>query len=108
MNIVAVIGNVASEPELRHTDAGRAVCTFRIAVSRPGGNEADFFTIVAWERQAEVCAEYLTVGRRVAIEGRMHHSTWQDGDARRGKVEVVAHRVQLLGAKRTGEVEVTA
>jgi single-strand DNA-binding protein len=99
MNLVALIGNVANEPALRYTEAGRAVCTFRLAVSRPGGEQADFFTVVAWERQAEVCAEYLDTGRRVGIEGRLHCSTWEAEDGRRSKVEIVANRVQLLGAK---------
>lgn len=97
MNIVALIGNVASDPELRHTSTGKAVCTFRLAVSRVGAETADFFTIVAWERQAEVCAEYLQTGRRVAVEGRLHHSTWEAGDQKRSKIEVIANRVNLLG-----------
>lgn len=100
MNLVALIGNVASEPELRSTANERAVCTFRLAVSRPGGAAADFFTVVAWERQAEICKEYLQIGRRVGVEGRIHHSTWEHEGSRRSKVEVIAHRVQLLGAKR--------
>ncbi|MCW2949349.1 MAG: hypothetical protein JWN41_362 [Thermoleophilia bacterium] len=99
MNIVALVGNLASEPELRHTSGGRAVCTFRLAVSRVSGEQADFFTVVAWERQAEICHEYLNLGRRVAVEGRMHHSTWESEDGRRSKVEVVAHRVELLGTR---------
>ena len=99
MNIVALVGNLASEPELRQTSGGRAVCTFRIAVNRAGGDQADFYTVVAWERQAEICKEYLALGRRVAVEGRMHHSTWETEDGRRSKVEVVAHRVDLIGSK---------
>ena len=100
MNVVALIGNVSAGPELRYTPSGRAVCTFRIAVARSGGGDADFFTIVAWERQAEVCAEYLTVGRRVGIEGRLHHVVVPDTheDETRSRVEVVANRVQLLGS----------
>lgn len=100
MNLVALIGNLATEPELRHTPGGRAVCTFRLAISRPGGEEADFLSVVVWERQAEVCAEYLAKGRRVAVEGRLHHSTWEKEEVRRSRVEVVAHRVQMLGAPR--------
>lgn len=100
MNVVALIGNLATDPELRYTPAGRAVCTFRLAVSRPGNEQADFFTVVAWERQAEVCSEYLHIGRRVAVEGRLHHATWEVDEQRRSTVEVVAHRVQLLGAPR--------
>ena len=102
MNIVAVVGNVASEPELRHTAQGRAICTFRVAVARPGGQEADFFTVAAWERQAEVCDQYLTVGRRIAVDGRIHCRIEDTAEgARSSRVEIVAHRVELLG--RTAE-----
>lgn len=98
MNIVAVVGNVASEPELRHTSQGRAICTFRVAVSRPGGEEADFFTVAAWERQAEVCSEYLGIGRRIAVDGRMHCRIEDKPDGTRAsRIEIVAHRVELLG-----------
>ncbi|MCW2960373.1 MAG: hypothetical protein JWM25_388 [Thermoleophilia bacterium] len=101
MNVVVLVGNLATDPELRHTANGRAVCTFRLAVSRVGGEEADFVTVVTWERQAEVCAEYLATGRRIAVEGRLHHSTWEVEDGRRSKVEVVAHRVEMLGKPRS-------
>lgn len=106
MNIVALVGNLATDPELRHTAGGRAVCTFRLAVSRPGGAQADFFTVVAWERQAEICKEYLAVGRRVAVDGRLHHSTWEVDETRRSKVEVIAHRVEMLGRPRRDEPDV--
>ncbi len=113
MNIVALVGNLATDPEIRVTEGKRKVCTFRLAVSRSDGATADFFTVVAWERQAEVCAEYLSVGRRVAIDGRLHHSTWQvesvDPDKkpeRRSKVEVIAHRVEMLGKPRRDEPDV--
>lgn len=101
MNLVAVIGNVAAQPELRYTTAGRAVCSFRLAVSRPGGEQADFFTVITWERQAEVCNEYLTTGRRVGVEGRLHHATWESDGSRRSTVEIVATRVDLLGRPRS-------
>ena len=98
MNIVAIVGNVASQPELRHTSQGRAICTFRVAVSRPGGEEADFFTVAAWERQAEVCNEYLAIGRRIAVDGRMHCRIEDKPDGTRtSSIEIVAHRVELLG-----------
>ena len=105
MNIVALVGNLATDPELRQTSGGRAVCTFRLAVSRAGGEQADFFTIVAWERQAEICNEYLAVGRRIAVEGRLHHSTWKVEESPRSKVEVIAHRVELLGKPKRDQVD---
>jgi single-strand DNA-binding protein len=100
VNIVAIIGNVASEPELRHTERGRAVCSFRVAVARVGDSEqADFFDVVAWERQAEVCGQYLSIGRRIAVEGRMHCRVHDASEqVRRTNVELVACRVQLLSA----------
>jgi single-strand DNA-binding protein len=101
MNLVALIGNVSTDPEIKYTPTGKAICTFRIAVSRAGGEQADFFNVVSWERQAEVCNEYLSVGRRVGIEGRLHHvvreATCENGETR-SYVEVIANRVQLLGA----------
>jgi single-strand DNA-binding protein len=96
MNIVALIGNVASEPELRHTTQGRPVTSFRLALSRPGGELADFVTIVTWERQAEIAHEYLVRGRRVGVDGRIHHSTWETEEGKRSKIEIVAHRIILL------------
>lgn len=101
MNMIAIIGNVASEPEHRESAGGKSICTFRIAVSRPGGGEADFFTVSTWERQADVAKQYLTVGRRVGVEGRLHSSTWVDAsdEQRRSKVEIVAHRLELLGGR---------
>ena len=110
MNIVALVGNLATDPELRVTESQKKVCTFRLAVSRSDNTTADFFTVVCWDRQAEVVKEYLSVGRRVAIDGRLHHSTWQvenpdnpDKPERRSKVEVIAHRVEMLGRPRSEE-----
>ena len=101
MNVVALVGNVASAPETKQTSGGRTVASFRLAVSRIGGEQADFFTVVTWERQAEICQEYLSVGRRVAIEGRLLHSQWKTEDKQpRSRVEVVAHRVELLGPRK--------
>jgi single-strand DNA-binding protein len=96
MNLVALIGNAASDPELRHTTGGRAVCSFRLAVSRPGTDTADFFTVVLWERQAVIASEYVAKGRRVGVEGRLHHSSWDTDGQRRSKVEIVATRMYLL------------
>lgn len=94
MNLIAIIGNVASAPIISKMVDGTSVCTFRIAVSRVGGHKADMFTVTTTERQAELCAEYLYVGRRVGIEGTLGYDhEWT------GCVRIVANRVELLGAK---------
>jgi single-strand DNA-binding protein len=110
MNVVCLVGNLATDPELRKTSGGRDVCTFRLAVSRPSGTDADFFTIVTWERQAQVCKEFLSIGRRIALDGRLHHSTGEvegEGGGKRSKVEIIAHRVEMLGRPKRDDPEFT-
>lgn len=99
MNLVALIGDCSGEPEIRYTSSGRAVTKFRIAVDGPGRDTPDFFTCVAWERQAEVIAEYLTIGRRVCVEGRLHQCVWESNSGGRSTVEIVVSRVRLLDKK---------
>ena len=103
MNSVHLIGNLATDVELR--DAGEAkVASFLLAVdraSRDGG--ADFVWITAWERQAELCSEYLAKGNRVAVDGRLKSRTWEQDGRRRDAVEVVARRVEFLTAPTRGD-----
>lgn len=100
MNVVVLVGNLASAPELVTTTNGTKVCNFRLAVSRQNGQDADFLDIKTFGRTAEICSEYLAIGRRVAIEGRLNHATWRtENDEPRSKVEVIANRVEMLGKK---------
>lgn len=109
MNVVLLIGRLASDPELKYTPSGTAVTTFRLAVDRrksaDGTKEADFFSIVAWKQQAEFVANYVGKGRLVAIQGRLQARSWvaQDG-SKRNTVEVVAHDLRTLErAKEPGQ-----
>ena len=102
MNMVALIGRVVADPELRYTPSGFAVTTLRIAVDRrfkseSGEKQSDFFDIIAWRQSAEFAANYLTKGRLIAVQGRLQYRTWvqQDGQ-KRSKIEVVADSVQGL------------
>lgn len=98
VNAVSLIGNLATDVELRELEGGRRVAGFLLAVDRAsqdGG--ADFVRVSVWERQAELCARYLAKGRRVGIEGRLRSRSWEDpGGGRRSAVEVVASRVEFL------------
>jgi len=99
-----LIGNVGTDPEMRYTPNGKAVTTFRLAVTRhfngqdgePQDN-TEWFTAVTWNALAEQCSQWLTKGRRVFIEGRLKSNTWTgaDGVARFGN-EVIASRVLFL------------
>jgi len=108
MNVVALVGRVVADPELKYTPSGVAVCSLRLAVDRrskpeSGEKEADFFNIVAWRHSAEFAANYLTKGRLIAVEGRLQQRSWvqQDGQ-KRSMVEVVAHSIQALDKPKEG------
>lgn len=98
MNVVTLIGNLATDVELKDLGDDRRVANFVLAVdraSKEGG--ADFVRVSAWDRQAEVCARYLAKGKRVGVDGRLRSRSWEEADGkRRSAVEVVAHRVQFL------------
>jgi len=102
MNVVTLIGNLATEVDLREVGPDKKVASFVLAVdraSRDGG--ADFVSVSAWDRQAELCAEYLGKGRRVAVEGSLKSRSWEEEGKRRTAIEVVARRVEFLGGPRT-------
>lgn len=105
MNNVTLVGNLATDVDLREVGEEKKVATFLLAVDRPGQDKgADFLRIAVWDRQAEVCAEYLAKGRRVAVEGRLRSRSWEDADGkRRSAVEVVANRVQFLSSPEAAE-----
>ena len=100
VNNVCVTGNLATDVELR--DAGESrVAKFLLAIDRPskdGG--ADFIGVSAWDRQGELCAEYLTKGRKIAVEGYLRTHSWEDEGKRRRAVELVARRVEFLSGPR--------
>ncbi len=117
-NKVILMGNLTRDPELRYIPSGTAVTNFTIAVNRSykdGTGErqesATFVRVVVWARIAEVCAEYLSKGSPVFIEGRLQSRSWETEDGqKRSMVEVVANNVQFLGsgkAKEASPAEVT-
>jgi len=105
LNKVILIGNLTADPELRYTPSGTARTRFSIAVNRQYKDssgqlqeETTFVPIVTWGSQAENCANYLSKGRSVAVEGRLRIDSFENAEGERRKVvEVVAQSVQFLG-----------
>lgn len=95
MNTVSLIGNLATDVELREVGPDKKVAGFLLAIQR-GPDDADFVWVSAWDRQAETCADYLAKGNRVAVAGRLRSRSWEEEGKRRNAVEVVAHRVEFL------------
>jgi single-strand DNA-binding protein len=99
VNVVTLLGNLATDVELKEVGDDKKVASFLLAVDRAGkDSEADFVWVKVWDRQAETCAQYLARGRRVALDGRLRSHSWDEAGKRRTKIEVVANRVQFLSA----------
>ena len=104
LNKVMIIGNVGSEPEMRFTPNGNPVTSFRVATNRvyttaegERRQETEWFTVVAWNRLAENCNQFLTKGRTIYAEGRLHTRTWESQDGQKhSRPEIVANRVVFL------------
>lgn len=109
MNNVMLIGNLATDVDVREVGSDKKVASFVLAVDRVGQDRgADFVRVSTWDRQAEACGQYLAKGKRVAVEGRLRSSSWEDGEGRRrSAVEVVAGRVEFLTPREDGSAEET-
>ncbi|HVA30749.1 MAG TPA: single-stranded DNA-binding protein [Gaiellaceae bacterium] len=111
INRVVLVGNLTRDPELRHTPGGTPVCSLRIAVNSRRRDESgtwtdkpNYFSVSVFGNQAESCAQYLSKGRPVAVDGRLDWREWEakDGGGKRESVEIVAESVQFLGSRDGG------
>ncbi|MFH0913787.1 MAG: single-stranded DNA-binding protein [Chloroflexota bacterium] len=104
LNRVMIIGNLGGEPEMRFAPNGNPVTSFSVATNRvyttpenERREETEWFTVVAWNRLAEQCNQFLTKGRLVYAEGRLHTRTWEGQDGQKHyRTEVIANRVIFL------------
>lgn len=105
LNICALQGRLARDPELRQTGTGKQVATFTLAVDRGrkdanGKSVADWIPVIAWERAAEFAYKWLTKGQMVAVDGRLQSRTYTAKDGtNRTVLEVVANNINFCGSK---------
>lgn len=105
LNIAAVMGRLAADPELKHTPGGVAVTSFSLAVDRnyakPGEErQTDWIDVVAWRGTAEFICKYFTKGRMIAVSGFLQTRVWEDRyGAKHKAVELVAQQVSFCGDK---------
>src|SRR5438067_9296387 len=115
LNKVQLIGRLGGDPQMRYTSSGVPVVSFSLATNRQWQDkdgslreETDWHNIVAWDKLAQICAEHLTKGRLVYIEGRLQYRSWEFEGQTRYKTEIVATDMLILdskGAPVTEEVE---
>jgi single-strand DNA-binding protein len=111
VNKVILIGRLGKDPELKYTPSGAPVAKFSLATDESfkdktgeKQNRTEWHNIVAWNKLAEICGEYLTKGKQVYIEGSIRSRQWQDqAGNKRTAYEIIANRMQMLGSKADSE-----
>ncbi len=106
-NKVILMGNLTRDPELRYTPGGTAVVNLRLAINRKfrdkNGEQKEevcFVTVVVWDKQAELCNQYLQKGKPIFVEGRLQSRNFEDSAGnKRNVLEVRADRIQFLGSR---------
>lgn len=103
INKAILMGRLTRDPEIRHTDSGKAVCNFTVAIENGYGEEksTDFISCVAWNKTAEFVDKYFAKGRMIIVVGRIRTRTWEDRDGKKNYVtEVVASEVAFGESKK--------
>src|SRR5690349_2049311 len=110
LNRVQLIGNLTRDPELRYTPSGTAVCSFGLATNRSWTTDngekkedTEFHNVVAWNKLAELCSQYLTKGRKAYVEGRIATRSYTGKDGQQHtRTEVVIEEMIILDSKAGG------
>lgn len=108
LNVIAIMGRLSRDPELRQTTTGKSVASFTIACSRGrkdanGKDLVDWIPVVAWEHTAEFVCKYFEKGSLIAIDGRLQSRTYKDRDGNnRTAIEIVANNANFAGSKSSG------
>lgn len=109
LNRAQLIGNVTKDPECRTTPSGKQVASFSIATNSQWKDasgqiqkRAEFHSVVAWGKLADICVQYMYKGSRVFVEGALQTREWQSQDGqKRTRTEIVMENMILLDRKRT-------
>lgn len=106
MNRVVLIGRLVADPEVRYTQSGKAVASYRLAVDRAykqdGQPEADFINCVAWGSNGEFAGKYLAKGMKIAAEGRIHSGSYEKDGVKHYTTDVVVERHEFCESRSSG------
>ena len=113
MNRVMLVGRVTRDPELRSLPSGKPVANFTVATNEFRGNgegeRTEYHSLIAWDRLAEICGQFLSKGQLVDLEGRLQTRQWDDdAGIRHWKTEVVVERLEMLSGRSKKEANAQA
>lgn len=103
MNVIAITGNITADPELKTTPNGVSVCSFTVAVRRPGvKDKTDFINCVAWRSCAEFVSKYFRKGQKIEVDGCLTSRKWEDKNGnKRTSFEVMVNNASFGESKKT-------
>ncbi len=100
MNKVILTGRLTKDVDVKYTQNGKCVALFSMAVNGFKKEDVYFFNIVAWNKTAELCGNYLTKGSKVLIEGQLTTRSYEDNSgSKRTVTEIIASNVEFLESK---------
>jgi single-strand DNA-binding protein len=110
VNKVIILGRLGTDPELKYTPSGAAVCNFSLATSESWADKSgqkqektEWHRIVVWGKLAELCNQYLAKGRQAFVEGSLQTRSWEGQDGqKRYTTEINARNIQFLGGASAG------
>jgi len=106
VNTVVLVGRLTRDSELKYTASGTALCNFSVAVNRrvrkqeQWTDEASFFDLTLWDKQAEGLSKYLVKGTQVAVQGELRQDRWEKDGQKQSKIQIFVNTIQLLGSGR--------
>ena len=99
MNQVTLVGRIANDLELKQTQIGKLFFQFNLAVSRFGGEGADFIPVMVWNKTAENLVKFQSKGSQIAVNGRLNVETYETEGQKRTFTKVIANEVEFLGSR---------
>lgn len=107
INKVILIGRLVADPEIRYTQSGKAVASYRLAVDRPfrqdGQQETDFINCVAWGKTGEFAGNYLRKSTKIAIEGRIQTGSYEKDGVKHYTTDIVVDRHEFCESRASGQ-----
>ena len=97
MNQITLIGRLTKDPELKYSQSGKAFCRFSVAVPKEfNRSETDYFDCVAWNKVAEIIADYLRKGKKIAVQGRLETGIYEKDGRKIKTYSVITDKFEFL------------